>query len=33
MKILLQFGRNLSSYKSEGRWFYPRWCRWNFSLT
>ena len=20
-------------YKSEGRWFYPRWCHWNFSLT
>ena len=20
-------------YKSEGRWFDPRWCRWNFSLT
>ena len=20
-------------YKSEGRWFYPRWCYWNFSLT
>ena len=20
-------------YKSEGRWFDPRWCQWNFSLT
>jgi hypothetical protein len=20
-------------YKSEGRWFIPRWCQWNFSLT
>ena len=20
-------------YKSEGRWFNPRWCHWNFSLT
>ena len=20
-------------YKSESRWFDPRWCRWNFSLT
>jgi len=20
-------------YKSEGRWFDPRWCNWNFSLT
>ena len=20
-------------YKSEGRWFDPRWCHWNFSLT
>ena len=20
-------------YKSEGRWFYSRWCHWNFSLT
>jgi hypothetical protein len=20
-------------YKSEGRWFNPRWCLWNFSLT
>ena len=20
-------------YKSEGRWFDPSWCRWNFSLT
>jgi len=20
-------------YKSEGRWFDPRWCYWNFSLT
>jgi hypothetical protein len=20
-------------YKSEGRWFEPRWCHWNFSLT
>jgi len=20
-------------YKSEGRWFEPRWCQWNFSLT
>ena len=20
-------------YKSEGRWFDPRWCPWNFSLT
>jgi hypothetical protein len=20
-------------YKSEGRWFDSRWCRWNFSLT
>ena len=19
-------------YKSEGRWFDPRWCHWNFSL-
>ena len=19
-------------YKSEGRWFDPGWCRWNFSL-
>jgi hypothetical protein len=19
-------------YKSEGRWFDPRWCQWNFSL-
>jgi len=19
--------------KSEGRWFYPRWCHWNFTLT
>ena len=20
-------------YKSEGRWFDPRWCYWKFSLT
>ena len=20
-------------YKPEGRWFDPRWCHWNFSLT
>ena len=20
-------------YKSEGRWFDPGWCQWNFSLT
>jgi len=20
-------------YKSEGRWFDPRWCHWNYSLT
>ena len=20
-------------YKSEGRWFDPRWCHWNFTLT
>jgi len=20
-------------YKSEDRWFDPRWCHWNFSLT
>ena len=20
-------------YKSESRWFDPRWCHWNFSLT
>ena len=20
-------------YKSEGRWFDPKWCHWNFSLT
>ena len=20
-------------YKLEGRWFDPRWCHWNFSLT
>ena len=20
-------------YKSKGRWFDPRWCLWNFSLT
>jgi len=20
-------------YKSEGRWFDPRWCHWNFSST
>ena len=20
-------------YKSKGRWFDPRWCHWNFSLT
>ena len=20
-------------YKSEGRWFYSRWCHWHFSLT
>jgi len=20
-------------YKSEGRWFDPSWCYWNFSLT
>jgi hypothetical protein len=20
-------------HKSEGRWFDPRWCHWNFSLT
>jgi hypothetical protein len=20
-------------YKSEGRWFDPNWCHWNFSLT
>ena len=20
-------------YKSEGRWFDPIWCHWNFSLT
>ena len=20
-------------YKSEGRWFDPSWCHWNFSLT
>ena len=20
-------------YKSEARWFDPRWCHWNFSLT
>jgi hypothetical protein len=19
-------------YKSEGRWFNPRWCHWNFSF-
>jgi len=22
----------LTCYKSEGRWFDPRWCHWNFSL-
>jgi hypothetical protein len=20
-------------YKPEGRWFDPKWCHWNFSLT
>ena len=20
-------------YKSEGRWFDPRWCYWNFTMT
>jgi len=24
---------NVLCYKSEGRWFDPRWCHWNFSLT
>ena len=23
----------LLCYKSEGRWFDPSWCSWNFSLT
>jgi len=23
----------LLCYKSEGRWFDPSWCHWNFSLT
>ena len=24
---------NALCYKSDGRWFDPRWCHWNFSLT
>ena len=24
---------NVLCYKSEGRWFDPSWCHWNFSLT
>jgi len=20
-------------YKPDGRWFYSRWCHWNYSLT
>ena len=24
---------NMLRYKSEGRWFDPSWCHWNFSLT
>ena len=37
--ILLTWGDRGSTvvkvlcYKSEGRWFDPRWCHWNFSLT
>jgi len=23
---------NVLCYKSEGRWFDPSWCHWNFSL-
>ena len=26
-------GVKVLRYKSEGRWFDPRWCHWNFSLT
>ena len=26
-------GGTVMCYKSEGHWFNPRWCHWNFSLT
>jgi len=26
-------GGTVLCYKSEGRWFDPSWCLWNFSLT
>jgi len=38
-KVLLLLGDRGSTvvkvlcYKSEGRWFDPSWCHWNFSLT
>ena len=38
-KVLTEFGGRggtvvkVLCYKSEGRWFDPRWFHWNFSLT
>ena len=38
LKVKVQFGDRGSTvvkvlcYKSEGRWFDPSWCNWNFSL-
>ena len=31
--IYSAIGGTVLNYKSEGRWFDPRWCHWNFSLT
>jgi len=36
--LLINWGRGgtvvkVLHYKSEGRWFDPNWCHWNFSLT
>jgi len=43
LRIILRYSKNSGDrgstvvkvlcYKSEGRWFDPSWCHWNFSLT
>ena len=33
VNLTLLISRNVLCYKSEGRWFDPSWCHWNFSLT
>jgi len=33
LDTLKKLNFNMLCYKSEGRWFDPSWCHWNFSLT